>query len=257
MSEKEGRTIRVMRICDGDPYDYMAEMVDLLDAEEGDLVRVYPGNLEALLAEHTGDEDVPSGETTALQGRILSPLEVNTQDFQRALQRGADVFQWTFSGCVWEDDDVDDDPPRGVTYIYVDSPPDGWLSAKEACRIKDVESSAVTRAIIDGDINAVMQRSTRRRFIAPDELFDSWNPGRKRISLLRRRIVILSEILPEETALEGAMRRVARIEKERFGPAHLYEGQIEDFFRSCVDMCPETLDEWRRRIDAIREEVGA
>jgi hypothetical protein len=262
MKDMSEHTVRVMRIFDGNPMEFMARQKEVLGALAADFRRVCFDNLDELLALHTGEDDTPSGLRTAIRQRLDSPFDVNRAFFIEALDAGRDVFSWTFEGCAELDEEDDEEEVRSarrVEFVFVDVMPAGWLTVAEVCEMKDCEPSAVTRAIADPEagLTAVMTTKPRRRYIRPDMAYLRWNPGRKRISLLRRRLELLSELLPMRgLSLHDLMLRVKVLERRRYGTAHAYEGSLQDFFQVCLEECPRSLMEWRNRIDAIIEEAG-
>lgn len=257
LGDRPPRTIRVIMELSGNPADYMASMVDFLDAEWGDYVRIYnEDQLGELLKEHQGPLDSPAGFTEPSAESGESPYDLNTYDLSRLLARGARLYQWTFFGCLYEDEDVDEVEPEEQ---IVDEQPEGWLSVREACRIKDTEPSAVNRAVDEDELTTAVQLAPRRRFIKPDAKFDAWNPVRRVGSLMRRRLGLVQTMMERHPhfGLTEVMAMARGEERRLYGSINQHPKPLQHFFEEALgERCPRSIKEWRERIGTIIEAEG-
>ena len=213
-----------------------------------DYVRVYEGNLAEILEKMTGPDDVPSGTKRPIAGRTRSPFEVNMERFSEMLIHGEDIFAFTFV-----DYKIDGKSPRHREddYRYVDEPPEGWLTVEEVCQLKDVNKSAVTRAVTNEKIRCVMCRNPRKRYIAPDESLVAWKPRRQKDYLVRRWIILTEEVLraKKPTTLDALFLLVARKEKRRYGGVHIPKAGIQAFLKKQLGSdFPESIPAWEAAI---------
>ena len=215
-------------------------------------VRVYPDNLPAALSLHTGEHDAPSGLTTALPGYAVSPYDANLQAFLHQLDEGVALYEFVLVRPTLPFEPEDEDRPAYETVVF---PPDGWLSVREVCADKDVNKSAVARAVEQRLVRVALCSLTRQRYVCPDAAYDAWRPRRQTDFLLKRRLLIVRSILGDARprSTERLYQRACSDERRRFGSAHLSCGaSVATFFERVLGpLCPRTVSQWVASIDRL------
>jgi hypothetical protein len=244
----------IMKVID-DPQQYLYWRRKTIDASYVDFKRIHPGNLQERLQLHTGDFDVPSGRSNPqVEREGKTPLEVNLEDLELKIRKGKTVFQVMYYDWSFADEEGG---PGGSSFYSrsVEERPEGWIPVSEVSAVKDQTQSAITRAIQQGDLTAVMEKSPGKRWVKPGESLDAWSPGRQTNYLLRRRLNLVKETIhgqlqrPRGTrilSLSETMDRVRRLEIRRFGSDHT-PGDYLEFFEDALDHPPKSMVEWVKR----------
>jgi hypothetical protein len=248
----------VMKVLD-DPEQYLRWRKRVIDASYVDYRRIHTGNLEDRLRLHTGEYDVPSGRTNPnVDYDGETPFRLNVDNFRLKLKKKQPVFQIMY--YEWSYSDEDGGPGSSSMYSKrVEERPEGWVSVSEVSSVKDQTQSAITRAIRNGELTAVMQKSPQKRWIKPDDGLETWSPGRQANYLLRRRLKIMKETIYNQLdrprgarilSLDEIMDQVRKKEIRRFGSEHTPESYPK-FFEGALDHSPTKMRGWVKGIGAL------
>lgn len=214
-------------------------------------VRVYPDNLATALALHTSEYDAPSGASEPPSGYARSPYDANFEAFSAQLAVGVALYEFILSGPVLPFEPDDEDRPL---YETVAVPPPGWLTVRDVCADKDVNKSAVARAVEQRLLRVAMCASTRQRYVCPDADYDAWQPRRQTTILLRRRLSMIRGVIaagrPKSLARLYALASLA--EAARYEVPRLPPDEFRAFFERIIGpSCPRSLSDWVATIDDL------
>jgi hypothetical protein len=255
VKETSSRVLRIVEVC-SDPARRLQQLTTYPhEARQSHWVRLFDdlnavdgllkGNLEERLALHERD-DVPYPEED--YQRVL------LAEYRRQIAQGHKIYQFVLEDYTYYDDFEDEMDPSRPDYEEFETAPFGWLTIEQVCQVKDIDKSTVTRAIYSRELTCGLATPERRRYVKPDALFYDWDPQRKRSYLRDRRLLILYEILLNESvslSLNKLYDRIEAVEVERFGGLHFPDEGLDVFFGDTISNCPASVISWRARIDAI------